>query len=50
MKKNIKNHKIIDTINYNGRYRNVVDVRARILSISTALFVLACFVVLVFLF
>ncbi len=44
-----RNVKIIDTINCNGRYRDVETIRAKVLSASTCLVVLACFVVFVLL-
>ena len=41
-----KNHKIIDTVNYNGKYVDVSVIRKRALSITAALAALACFAVL----
>ncbi|MBQ6589802.1 MAG: hypothetical protein IJI01_14145 [Butyrivibrio sp.] len=41
-----KNGKIIDTINYNGKYVDVSVIRKRVLSITAALAALACFAVI----
>lgn len=41
-----KNVRIIDTINYNGKYVDVSVIRKRALSITAALAALACLAVL----
>ena len=41
-----KNVKIVDTINYNGKYVDVSVIRKRALSITAALAALACFAVI----
>jgi hypothetical protein len=41
-----KNGKIVDTINYNGKYVDVSVIRKRALSIAAALAALACFAVI----
>lgn len=41
-----KTGKIVDTINYNGKYVDVSVIRKRVLSITAALAALACFAVI----